>query len=162
METLIQVGIVAGLLLLGYFAGSHFERQHFKSIRSREREYLEFLVTTLRHPPAGMAVESSTLVTGSVVVSLDYFKRFLGGLRALFGGRIRAFEPLLDRARREAILRMREEAIASHFDTIINLRIESSRLASSRGNGKGTAGVEILAYGTALKTTPSSPGLEAA
>jgi hypothetical protein len=33
----------------------------------------------------------------------------------------------------------------------VNVRLETSRLASARGNGEGTAGVEMLAFGTALK-----------
>jgi uncharacterized protein YbjQ (UPF0145 family) len=47
-------------------------------------------------------------VSGSVVVSVDYFKRFLAGLRTLVGGRVTSYETLLDRARREAILRCKE------------------------------------------------------
>ena len=82
---------------------------------------------------------------------LNSFKRFLAGLRMIFGGRIRAYEPLLDRARREALLRMREDAIARGFDLVINVRIETSRLATAARNGRGTAGVEVLAFGTALK-----------
>ena len=45
---------------------------------------------------------------------------------------------------------MTEAAVARGFDAIINVRLVSSRLASSRGGGKGTAGVEILAFGTGL------------
>ena len=95
-------------------------------------------------------VGEAALVTGSVVVSLDYFKRFIAGLRALIGGRIKTYEPLLDRARREALLRMKEEARDRGFDAIINVRLHTSRLANSRGNGEGTAGVEVLAFGTGL------------
>ena len=91
------------------------------------------------------------MVTGSVVISLDYFKRFLAGLRAVVGGRIKAYETLLDRARREAILRMKEETARKGYDTILNVRLETSRLATGRRDGKGTAGVEVLAFGTAVK-----------
>jgi uncharacterized protein YbjQ (UPF0145 family) len=83
-------------------------------------------------------------------VSLDYFKRVIAGLRAIFGGRIKTYEPLLDRARREAVLRMKEEAREHGFDAVINVRIQTSRLANARGNGEGTAGVEVLAFGTGL------------
>ena len=93
----------------------------------------------------------STLVTGSIVVSLDYFKRVIAGLRGIVGGRVKTYEPLLDRARREAVLRMIEDARAQGFDGIFNVRLETSRLANSRGDGEGTAGVEMLAFGTAVK-----------
>tara|TARA_Y100001934_G_C12303925_1_gene751413 strand:- start:612 stop:893 length:282 start_codon:yes stop_codon:yes gene_type:complete len=88
---------------------------------------------------------------GSVVISLDYFKRFLAGLRSLVGGRVGSYESLLDRARRESLLRMKEVAIKGGYDAVINVRFETSRLASSGQNGSGTAGVELMAYGTAIK-----------
>ena len=52
---------------------------------------------------------------------------------------------------REAVLRVKEQAREQGYHAVVNLRLETSRLASSRRNGKGTAGIEILAFGTALK-----------
>jgi uncharacterized protein YbjQ (UPF0145 family) len=69
----------------------------------------------------------------------------------LIGGRIKTYEPLLDRARREAILRMTEEARSQGYDAVFNVRLETSRLANGRRDGKGIAGVEMLAFGTAVK-----------
>ena len=71
--------------------------------------------------------------------------------RALVGGNVRSYEPLLVRARREAVLRMKEQAIAGGYRAVINVRIETSRIASNRSDGKGTAGIEILAFGTAVR-----------
>ena len=84
------------------------------------------------------------------MVSHDYFKNFLAQLRMMIGGRIKSYEPLLDRARREAVLRMKEQALARGHNRVVNMRLETSRLANSRRGGKRTAGVEVLAYGTAL------------
>lgn len=139
------------LILVGaYFIGSYIERKHFESIREREDALHGFPVTTIEKLPVGWNVGSSELVSGSVVVSLDYFKRIIAGLRGLIGGRIKTYEPLLDRARREAMLRMTEAAKSRGYDAVINVRLESSRLANSRRDGKGTAGVEMLAFGTAI------------
>ena len=85
------------------------------------------------------------------MVSVDYFKRFAAGLRNLFGGRVRSYETIIDRGRREAILRMKEQAEELGCNAVVRVRIENSRLASSRGDGKGTAGIEILAYGTGVR-----------
>ena len=41
------------------------------------------------------------------------FKRFLANLRRLIGGRVKSYESILDRARREALLRMKTEAFAN-------------------------------------------------
>ena len=90
------------------------------------------------------------MLTGNVVVSVDYFKRFLSGLRMIFGGRVKAYESLLDRARREALLRLKENAVGNGYQALINVRLETSRMANARGN-EGAAGVEVLAFGTALK-----------
>lgn len=144
-----NIGLSLFLLLLGYFAGTYLERQHFISIRQREQDLLNVPAVNFRSVPPDWQVESSGLAAGSVVVSVDYFKRFLAGLRILIGGRVKTYETLLDRGRREALLRMKEQAIAGGYDAIINVRLETSRLANA--NGQGTAGVEILAYGTALK-----------
>ena len=62
-----------------------------------------------------------------------------------------SYESLLDRGRREAILRLKEAAFERGYNAVINVRLETSRLASSNRKGEGTAGVEILAFGTAVK-----------
>ncbi len=146
------------LLLATYAIGSALERSHYRSIKDREAKHRGFPAVTFENLPKGWVVETSNLVQGSVVISVDYFKRFLAGLKLFFGGRITSYEPLLDRARREALLRMVEEATAQGYDAVINVRIETSRLASSARNGKGTSGVEMLAFGTALKLAPPDLG----
>jgi uncharacterized protein YbjQ (UPF0145 family) len=139
------------LLMSAYFIGTLIEKNHFRNIRRREAEYQSMPVVTFDTMPEEWDAGESTLVTGSIVVSLDYFKRVIAGLRGIVGGRVKTYEPLLDRARREAVLRMIEDARAQGFNGIFNVRLETSRLANSRGDGEGTAGVEMLAYGTAVK-----------
>lgn len=151
LEVVINLGLPVALLLGAYAIGTWIERKHFEDLRRREKIYLPRMpILTLAALPSGWQVDRGGLVTGNVVVSLDYFKRFLAGLRAIFGGRIRAYEPLLDRARREALLRMMEDARGAGYSAVMNVRLETSRLASSRGDGKGTVGVEILAFGTGV------------
>ncbi len=151
MEDLIQIGITLFVLLVGYFVGSTLERNHFKSIRNRERASRRMMVLTIEDIPSDWQSQDAGLVTGNAVVSLDYFKRFLAGIRAIFGGRIKSYEPLLDRARREAVLRMKQAALDKGYTAVINMRMETSRLASATKKGKSTAGVEILAFGTGVK-----------
>ena len=144
--------VVPLILLVGaYFIGSMIERRHFRKIREREDAAHGFPVVSFDTMPEAWQVSSSTMVTGSIVISLDYFKRVIAGLRGLIGGRIKTYEPLLERARREALLRMTESAREQGFDAVFNVRLETSRLANARRDGKGTAGVEMLAFGTAVK-----------
>lgn len=148
---LFQYGLPFVLLMVAYFIGHWIERRHFSNIQKREGEIAGLPVVSFDTMPDDWSAASSTLVSGSVVVSLDYFKRVIAGLRGLVGGRIKTYEPLLDRARREAVLRMAESARRDGYDAVFNVRLETSRLANSRGDGKGTAGVEMLAFGTAVK-----------
>ncbi len=140
------------LLLAGaYLVGSIIEKKHFQSIRKREDGLHGIPVVSFDTMPEDWRVSSSDMVTGSIVISLDYFKRVIAGLRGLIGGRIKTYEPLLERARREALLRMTESAREQGYDAIFNVRLETSRLANAGRDGKGTAGVEMLAFGTAVK-----------
>ena len=153
IELALQVGIPFALLILGYFTGSYFEARHYKSIRRREQIFASLPLLTLRATPTSWDVHRAELLTGSVVISVDYFKRFLAGLRALVGGRVKSYEPLLDRGRREAMLRLQDSARRHGFDAVINLRLETSSLASGGSSGNQSAGIEIVAYGTAVKFT---------
>ena len=150
MDQLIILGFPLFLLLLSYFIGRHLESNHYKSIREREAATKDMVAINFPRFPFDVEIERAGMVMGSVVVSHDHFKRFLAQLRIIVGGRIKSYEPLLDRARREAVLRMKEQALARGHHTVVNIRLETSRLANSRRGGKGTAGVEMLAYGTAL------------
>jgi uncharacterized protein YbjQ (UPF0145 family) len=147
---LFNIGFPLLLLIVTYFIGSAIERSHFARIRARENALRTFPAITLEDPPEAWEIEAAGLVTGSVVISIDYFKRFLSALRGLVGGRVKSYETLLDRARREALLRLKESAREAGYRAVINVRLETSRLANGRRNGEGTAGVEVLAFGTGL------------
>jgi len=139
---------LATLLAAGYFFGRMAESRHYKSIIRREDQYRHIVAIATRIPPVAEKIEASILVSGSVVISVDYFKRFLAGLRNLVGGRIVAYESLLDRARREALLRMKQEASKAGADKVFNIKLETSSISKNARGGVGA--IEVLAYGTAL------------
>ena len=145
---MIDIAIFLTLLISGYLFGQFFERRHYRSIIEREKNTLHLPLLTLKTTPSGLKRCDAALVTGSVVVSVDYFKRFLAGLRAIVGGRVKSYESLVDRARREAILRMKEQAIDRGAVVVSNVRIETSSI--SKGQGKTIGSIEVLAYGTAI------------
>lgn len=135
------------LLGLGYGVGQFAEKRHYRSIIERETEMNALPAMAVRFPPAEPHYDQA-LVQGSVVVSVDYFKRFVAALRNLFGGRVTAYESLLDRARREAILRMKAQAQAMGASMVFNVKYETASI--SKGRGQAIGSVEVLAYGTAL------------
>ena len=139
--------IFLALLASGYTVGRIAERRHYRSIIAREKDMANVMVFTNRFPPLTQRA-SQALVTGSVVVSEDYFKRVVSGLQSLFGGRLRAYESLLDRARREAVLRMKQEARDKGAKMIINVKFQTFSIPGRNPNSFGA--VEVMAYGTAL------------
>ncbi len=145
LETL-NLWILLALLLLGYGVGRLLERRHYASIRAREQALRHVLALNTRYVPEGVVATGGQLVSGGVVISSDYFKTFVAGFRAFFGGRFRGYETLLERARREALLRLKEAAQAQGSTLVIGVRFESTTIA-----GSSTPSVEVLAFGTALK-----------
>ena len=148
MDVLIQLGVFLVLLVSGFWFGRRAERKHYESIYQREDELRHIFVINQRFPPEGMLRHQGQLVCGNVVISVDYFKTVVAGLRNLVGGNISVYESLLDRARREAILRMQAEAQKLGAQAVINMKFETSRVSGSAGKGIGS--IEVLAYGTAL------------
>jgi len=150
-----------GILLGAWIAGAWIERRHLQNVMLLESGSSDILALTIEDLPAGWVVASSDLVMGNVVISQDYFKRVAASIKGLFGGNLRVLEPLLERARREALVRMKAEAAARGHDTIINVRIETSRLANATSGGRGMGGVEILVFGTAISLASGRPMLPA-
>ena len=97
------------LLAITYTTGCIIEKNHYNKIKKRE-------IALFRQPHVNFGaknwktnkkIKKIELVTGEVVISGDYFKNFVANLKSIFGGRLTTFESVLDRGRREAILRMR-------------------------------------------------------
>lgn len=131
-----------------FVIGRILENRHFSSIKKRERELLQLPAVNLKRLGQEKEIEKTELVMGSAVISLDYFKRFLAMLRNIFGGRVGSYESLLERARREAILRMKESC--PDADLVLNLRLETSSIGKSADRKKTIGAIEALAYGTAV------------
>ena len=141
-----QLIYALGLLVIAYFIGTYLEKRHYRSIIARELALNSLPAVTLKTPPPGEF--QHVLVMGSVTISVDYFKRFLAALHNFFGGRVTSYESLLDRSRREAVLRMKQAAKDQNAQLILNVRYETASIYKGGGNSIGS--VEVLAYGTAL------------
>jgi len=148
MELLINLAFIVLPLMLGYFIGTAREKKHYRSIRKREAQVKHLPVTAQKS--FASEVSQATLVCGNVVIAQDYFKAFLAGLRNIVGGRVSAYESLLDRGRREATLRLKEQAIAWGTTEVAHFRIETASISQNTSRNKGRGGsVEIMAYATA-------------
>lgn len=152
MDVLIALIFAVILLAVGFVFGSMEQSRHYRSIKQREVRLRDILLFNEKHPPPEFAGQPFALVCGSVVMGSDYFRQFVAGLKAIFGGRLNSFEAMLDRGRREAILRMKEEACKMGAKAVFNVRMETSTLSYSHNQGNRKAGlacVELVVYGTA-------------
>lgn len=147
---MIEIVVFLGLLALGYFAGLHFEQRHFEDIKRREHKTLFVPIVSFGAKQTLPNAQTAELFVGSVVVSTDYFKSFTASLRNIVGGRVVVYESLLDRGRREALLRMKEQAIAAGATQVVNVRLETANISSQAANN-GLVAIEVIAYGTGIR-----------
>lgn len=145
-EVLVLLAFWGLPILAGLLFGRAIEKRHFLSIIAREKAQLHLPTTSLRVPLGSGEVVRCELVTGSVVISIDYFKRAVASLRSLVGGKVTSYETLLDRARREAVLRLK--AACPGADEILNLRLDTCSISKNVAGEIGS--VEVLASGTAI------------
>ena len=144
-QFLINYAPLIVLFVVGWFFGSRHERQHFAQLSIPEQSLNHIIVSSERfYRPKLAAGSEGELVLGSVVIAQDYFKMIIARVLSIFGKNLTTYETLLDRARREAIVRMRTEAKAKGYNHIYGLRLEVSNI-----NQLGSM-VEAIAYGTAV------------
>ena len=152
IELIVQLAILLFLLALGFFAGGYFERHHFKRIEAREQQHKHVFVTQLRSFPGGVSPELvPKMFAAESVVASDYLKSFLAGIRRFFGGEMRSYRSLLERARREAQVRIVAQAAAEGYDTICNMRFEPVDIGGATNPRRQAVTVAILASATAYK-----------
>ena len=145
-----SLAIFVVLLVLGYIFGRIAEQRHLKSIERREQLTVNLPVVNLKAVPRNLGNCRTRLVSGNVVVSIDYYKKVLSAIRSVFGGRLGSYESLLDRARREAILRMKGACIRAGGKAIVNVKIETASINRYSQNRSSVGSVEVVAYGTAV------------
>ena len=139
--------VALAVLILAFITSKLLEGSHYRKIREREKATLTRPAVTFEAVDDEERIESAELALGAVVVSVDHFKRFLAGLRMIFGGELRSYSSVIDRGRREAILRMKESC--PDADLYVNCRLETSTI--SNGKGKAVGCVEVLVYSTAVR-----------
>ena len=143
----IDAYIILGLFVISLITGKLIERKHFKSLETRE-EAMEnqILKTTKAMTSDLLTVGETRLVCGEAVIAAEFFRWIMGAFKSMFGGPIRSYESIIDRARREALLRMRE--VAGDAVEIVNVRLEYAPI--SYGLSSKSSCVEAIAYGTAV------------
>ena len=137
------------VLAITYTTGRIIEKNHFKNIQQREIALIKKPIISFgaKKWKTKRKIKDIRMVTGEVVIAGDYFKSFVASLKNIIGGRLTTYEAIMDRARREAILRMKEKAIGANI--IINTRIETVML-NHVNMANSVPKCAIIAYGTAI------------
>ena len=148
MDEFFPLILFGVLLVTGFVSGSIGEKRHYASIREREKQLGDILLAPGKQPPEELGECGIFFVCGSAVIGMDYFKMTLASFVNFLGGRIGAYETLVERARREAILRMKEEARSMNGRYICNIKFSTANIMGQKAKQAGC--VEVVAYGTAF------------
>lgn len=151
MDEFLSLIFTCITLFFCFSTGTILEKQHYKRIKKREvalfkKPYINFSKEVI----SNSNIKVARLVTGEVVIACDRFKEFVHSLKTLFGGNVSVYESVLDRGKREALLRMREKAQMINADIIVNTKIETSMLDPIAKEGRMPR-ISVIAYGTAIK-----------
>ncbi|MCX8171561.1 MAG: heavy metal-binding domain-containing protein [Candidatus Bathyarchaeota archaeon] len=88
------------------------------------------------------------IVTGSSPRTRGMLGRFIAGIETMFGGEIKAFATEIEKARAEALERMKAKAAAMGANAVVGVDLETSDL------GLGAGIIVISATGTAVIVEP--------
>lgn len=86
--------------------------------------------------------EELGVVRGNSVQAKNIGRDFTQSIRNALGGELKAYQDLLTKTREKAIQEAKTEAEELGADAIVNLRLDTSDIASQ--------GAEVVAYGTAV------------
>ncbi|MCA9309608.1 MAG: heavy metal-binding domain-containing protein [Phycisphaerales bacterium] len=141
--------LIGSSLLFALAAGTVLEHLHLRRLLGREAALAGYPVTNLRSLPTGAV--AGEMVCHDIVFSIDHCRSFFSRLKKIIGGRLGLYERLLDRARREAMVRLLEEARTLGYDGVCNVRMETSDIGGAlRTKGNAVMGA-VLVWGTAYR-----------
>jgi uncharacterized protein YbjQ (UPF0145 family) len=142
MDALIfKAALFVILFAVGWGFGRHAERKHLKELEAQEKRLAYIRLDSSRFKTSD---DFGQLVSSNVVISHDYFKYVIANIQNFFGGRLTSYESVVERARREAVVRLKLEAEKLGAAQIMGLRLSTTELGMQGGM------VEVFAYGTAI------------
>jgi uncharacterized protein YbjQ (UPF0145 family) len=125
------------------------EKRHFEDLSRREAAIKGKVFFHNRKRPSMGEPRRAAIVSGSVTIGVDTFKTWLAKWRQVFGGRMGSLLPVLERARREALLRALEQAQKGGFTEVGNLRIAFINISGPYNPKQKTLMTSVVVYGTA-------------
>jgi uncharacterized protein YbjQ (UPF0145 family) len=139
---LFKVLVFVILFTVGWTFGRHAERKHLNELEVQEKRLAYVRIDNNRFQTSE---NFGQMVSSNVVISHDYFKYVIANIQNFFGGRLTSYESIVDRARREAVVRLKLEAEKMGATHIMGLRLSTTELGMQGGM------IEVFAYGTAIR-----------
>ena len=139
---IFKVLIFVVLFCIGWGFGRHAEQKHLKELEAQEKRLSHIRIDSNRFKTTD---RPGQLLSSNVVISHDYFKYVIANIQNFFGGRLTSYESVVERARREAVVRLKQEAENMGATQIMGLRLSTTELGMQGGM------VEVFAYGTAIR-----------
>ena len=147
---MLDVIILIVFVSICCITGKTIEKNHYKNIRNREIALIRKPCLTYGNKILdNKKIQQIGVVTSDVVIGCDRFSAIIADLKNIFGGNVSSFEAILDRGRREALLRLREKALNLGANIVINVKYDSVSLIPV--GYKGGPIVSITACGTAVR-----------
>ena len=150
MEIIFILMVSGFFLILGFVAGTFAEKSHLKKLDQRESINRQMLQTQskiyLNPTPGG---KTPTMISSETVVASDYFKNFLSGFRKFFGGEMKSYYTLMERARRETLAKLIEQAREMGYNAVCNVRLEPADISGAVTNPKRKKSVMVAIIATA-------------
>ncbi len=152
---IFSLSLSFGPILFSAAFSGRYQNKRIDECLQREKDFVARTggdsLSNLRTATPDREVAASQLIMESLVVGASWWQQLLGWLISLFGGRIESFDRALGLGRREAMQRLRESAESLGYHAVINMRLETSTLAVQKGGKSKVAGIEVLAFGTAIR-----------
>ena len=146
------VGVPLLLIVGSWLIHRSIENSRHKYLDNQEAYYRNRIrLTNLKLFPNNC--DSAVLVSGSAVIASNYFISFVSQFKHIFGGEMKGYTQLCTDARRLALVRLLQDAEHAGANMVYNVRFETATI-SAGNNRKQTGGVEMIAYGTAVRECP--------
>ena len=141
------------LLAFAWIVGRVTAARHEADLSRRQTAVAHILVhDTGRLVDAVPGPNPPAMITSELTLGIDHFRGFLGQWKSLFGGDVRSYQVVFDRARREVMTRLLEQALARRYNAVANVRIDFADIGGSSTAPRKAAQVSVMAAGTADHT----------
>lgn len=140
------------MLLIPMISGAITGRRHDEDLARREAATADVWQTDMKSTDkAVVGATTPCLLTAEVSLGIDHFRAWLGQLKHLIGGQLKSYERSLIRARREALVRLSEEAKRRGYNAVVNVRLQFADISGSATSKNKAIMVSVIASGTAYQ-----------